>query len=108
MNTRHQFLAMERFRQIVIRAKSKALEFAFRIVCARQNKNRRLNACTADLAQYFVTGHIRQAKVQKDQVIVIELGQIDAFFAKMCAIDIQVGVAQHHFDAFGRGRIIFN
>ena len=52
--------------------------------------------------------HVGQIDVQQDQVVIIQLRKIDALFPHVRGINIQVRMGQHHFDAFGCGRIIFD
>jgi len=60
VNARDQFFAVERFGQIIICAKSKSADFAFCVICSRQDQDRCRNARQTQLAQNLVTCHIRQ------------------------------------------------
>ena len=108
MNTRHKFFPVERFGQIIIGPEPKPLDLAFGIVRAGQDQNRRIDACEPQLTQHIMAIHIGQTEVQQNEVVIVKLGQIDAFFAQIRRIDVQVGMCQHQFDAFRCGRVVFN
>ncbi len=59
-------------------------------------------------AQHFVAGHVGQVQVEKDDVVVIELAEIDAFFAEIGRIDVEALGLEHQLDALRRGAVVFN
>jgi hypothetical protein len=42
----------------------------------------------AQVLQHIEAAHVRQVQVQQDDVVVIELAEIDAFFAKIRRVDV--------------------
>jgi hypothetical protein len=56
---------------------------------------------------HFVPRHVRQVEVEKDQVVVVKLRQIDPFLPQVRGKDIQVGMGQHQLDAARGSRIVF-
>ena len=108
VDPRHQFFAVEGFRQVVVGTEAEALDLVLGIVRARQDQDRRFDARRAQLAQNLVPVHVRQIEIEYDQIVVIELGKIDAFFAHIRRVDIEIGVRQHQFDAFRCRRIILD
>jgi hypothetical protein len=58
--------------------------------------------------QHFITGHVRQVDVEKDDVVVVELAEIDAFFAQVSRIDVEPFRLEHQLDALGRRGIILD
>ena len=108
MDARDQLLAVERLGHVVVGAEAEALELVLGVVLARQDQDRRLDLGDSQLAQHLVAVHVRQVQVEKNQVVVVELGQIDAFLAEIRGVDVQIRVLQHQLDAFGRRRIVFD
>jgi hypothetical protein len=47
-------------------------------------------------------------EVEEDEVIVVELGEVDALFPEIGRIDVEVGMGQHQFDAARRRGIVFD
>ena len=108
MNARNQFFAVKRLGQIIIRTKAKAFQFAVGIIRPRQDQDWRFDPRQAQLAQHFVTRHIRQVQIQKDQIVIVQFGQIYAVFAQIGAVYVQIRMSQHHFDAARCCRIVFH
>jgi hypothetical protein len=108
VDARDQFFAVEGFGQVIIGPEAEALELAFRIVEPRQDQDRRVDPRIAQLAQHLVARHVRQVQIQQDDVVVIKLREIDPFLPQVGGVDIQVRVFEHHLDASGRGRIVFD
>ncbi|AYF01309.1 hypothetical protein PY32053_01682 [Paracoccus yeei] len=103
-----QFIPIKWFGHVIVSPEAKAAQLAFRVVRAGQDQDRRVDAGHADLAQDFHPVHVGQVQVQQDQVVVIELGQVDAFFAHVRPIDVVIGMGQHQFDAARGGRIVLD
>src|ERR1043165_8011069 len=47
--------------------------------------------------------HVRQVQVEKDDVVIVELGEIEAFFAEIRRVDVEAFGPEHQLDAL-RGR----
>ena len=103
-----QLIAVKGLGHVVIGPETESAQLAFGIVRAGQDQDRRVDPRHADLAQHLHPVHVRQIQIQQDQIIVVELGQIDALFAHVGAIDVVTGMGQHHFNAARRGRIILH
>jgi hypothetical protein len=108
VDARHQLLPVEGFGQVVIGTEPEALELVFGIVEPRQDQDRRIDPRIAQLAQHLVPGHVRQVQVQQDDVVIVQLREIDALLPQIGGVDIQIRVFEHHFDASGRSRIVFD
>jgi hypothetical protein len=108
VDARDQFLPVEGFGQVIVGAEAEALELVFRIVEPRQDQDRRVDPGIAQLAQHLVAGHVGQVQVQKDDVVIVKLREIDALLPQVGGIDVQIRVLEHHLDASGRGRIVFD
>jgi len=52
-----------------------------------------------------VARHVREIEVEKDDIVVVELTEIDAFFAELREADIETLGFQHQLDA-PSGRVV--
>jgi hypothetical protein len=77
-------------------------------VAAREDHDRRIDLADAQLTQNLKAAHVGQVQVQQNEVVVIDLAQIDAFFTQVGRLDIKAFRLEHQFDALGRGVIVFN
>ena len=59
----------------------------------------------AQRAQNVHAGHIGKVQIEQDQVVIINLAQIDAFFTQIGGVDVEALGLEHEFDAL-RGRMI--
>lgn len=105
MDAGDQLFAVERLRHVIVRTGAEALDLVVGVIGTGQDQDRRFDPREPQLAQDLQAVHIRQVEVQKDQVVIVELGEVDSFLAKIGAIDVQIRVGQHQFDA-ARGRRI--
>src|SRR5262249_1139262 len=62
----------------------------------------------AQRAQHFEAGHVREVQVEQDDVVVVDLAKIDAFFAKICGVDVEALGFEHQLDRLRGGAIVFN
>src|SRR5690606_20466807 len=73
-----------------------------------EDQDWRLDLGQAQCPQDLVARHVREIQVQKDDVVVVELAEIDAFFAQIGRIDVEALGLEHQFDALCRCTIVFN
>jgi hypothetical protein len=59
-------------------------------------------------AQNIEAAHVRQIQVQQDQVVVIDLAQIHALFAKIRRVDVEAFRLQHQLDGLRGGAVILD
>jgi hypothetical protein len=108
VDSRHEFLAVERLGQVIVGAEAEALDLVLGIVGTGQDQDRRRDLGQTKLSQHLVPVHVGKVQVEQDQVVVVELREIDPLFAEIGAIDVQVGMGQHQFDAARGGRIVLH
>jgi hypothetical protein len=60
------------------------------------------------LLEHVVPVHVGQVEVEKDDVVIVELAEIEAFFPQVGGIDVEAFGRQHEFDSLGRGRLILD
>ena len=88
MDTRKKFLAMEWLAQIVVHTEAQTPNFILRVVGACENQDRRVDPGKAQLPQNFLSFHIRQIQIEKNKVVIIELGKIAPFLTKDRRTDV--------------------
>src|ERR1700752_4344714 len=62
----------------------------------------------AQAAKHLEARHIWQIQVQKDDVVVVDLPEIDAFFSKIRRVDVEALGFEHQFDRLRGGAIVFD
>jgi len=87
VDTRKKFLAMEWLAQIVVHTEAQTPNFILRVVGACENQDRRVDPGKAQLPQNFLF-HIRQIQIEKNKVVIIELGKIARFLTKDRRTDV--------------------
>ena len=65
---------------------------------AGEDQDRRLHLGDAQGAQNLETRHVGQVQVQEDDVVVVELAEIDAFFPQIGGVDVETLGFQHQLD----------
>ncbi len=63
---------------------------------------------TPQRPQHLITGHVGQIEVEQDDVVVVELAEIDPFFAEIGDVNVEILGLQHQFDALRGGRVVLN
>ena len=63
---------------------------------------------TAQRLQHLIARHVGQIEVEKDDVVVVELAEIDALFAQIGGINIEAFRLEHQLDALGRRSIVLD
>ncbi|MNY07295.1 hypothetical protein D3C86_1400940 [compost metagenome] len=108
VGARDQLVLVEGLGQIVVGAAAEGLDLGFNLVAAREDHDRRIDLADAQLTQNLKAAHVGQVQVQQNEVVVIDLAQIDAFFTQVGRIDVKAFRLEHQFDALGGGVIVFN
>ena len=90
MDAGHKLVLVEGLGHVVVGAEAQALDLVFDGREAGEDEDRRSHLGNTQRLQHFIAGHVRQVDVEKDDVIVVELAQIDAFFLKVGRMDIEL------------------
>jgi len=59
-------------------------------------------------AQNFEARHVRQVQIKEEDVVVVDLAEIDAFFAEIGRVDVKALGFRHQLDRLRGGAIVFN
>jgi hypothetical protein len=103
-----QLILVEGFGHVVVGADAEALDLVLDAGEAGEDQNGCLDLRDAQLLEHVVTGHVRQVQVEKDDVVVVELAEIDAFFAKVSRVNVEAFRFEHQLDRLRGGAIVFN
>jgi hypothetical protein len=55
-----------------------------------------------------VAAHVRQVQVKQNDVVIVQLAKVDAFFAKVGRVDIEPLRLEHQLDALRCCRVVFD
>ena len=75
---------------------------------AGEDEDGRVDLGHAQCLQDLVARQVRQVEVEQDEVVVVELAEVDAFFAQVGGVDVETFRLEHQFDALGRRGIILD
>ena len=103
-----QLVLVERLGHVVVGAEAEALDLVLDAGEAGEDQDRRLDLARRAAAQHLVAGHVRQVQVEKDDVVVVELAEIDAFFAEVGRVDVEALGLEHQLDGLRGRAIVFN
>src|SRR6266568_1218287 len=83
MDAGDELVPMERLGHVVVGAEAEALDLVLDPGKARQDENRRPHLGDAQRAQHIEARHIRQAEIEHDYVVIVELAEVDALLTKV-------------------------
>src|SRR3546814_2393864 len=89
MNARHQFIAMERLGDVIVRPEAEGTNLAVHFTNAREDQDRRLHLCIAQFLEHVIPVHIGQIQIKADDVIIIELAEIQALRSEEHTSELQ-------------------
>ena len=108
LNPRQQFGFVERLCQIVVGTVTQAFDLFVGLAQAGQNQNRRIDFGCSQVFQNFIAVHVRQHQIKNDNVVVIELSDFQAVFAKVGGVHNHPFFFEHRLNTLRDGVIIFN
>ena len=92
---------------VVVGADAEALDLVLDAGEAGEDQNGGLDLRHPKLLEHVVAGHVGQVEVEKDNVVVVKLAEIDAFLSEIRRIDVEALGFQHQFDRLRDGAVIF-
>ena len=63
---------------------------------------------TRERAQNLETRHVGQVQVEKDDVVVVELAEIDAFLTEIGGVDVETLGFEHQLNRLSCRAVVFN
>ena len=103
-----QLVLVERLGHVVVGAEAETLHLVLDAGHAGEDQDRRLHLGDAQRAQDLVARHVGQVQVEKDDVVVVELAEVDALFAEIRRVDVEVLGLQHQLDALRSCAVVFD
>ncbi len=103
-----QFVLVKGLCEIVVGAVTEGFDLRLDVRISREDHDRCVDPRHAQLLQDFIAGNIRQREIEDDDVILVDLAEVDAFFPKICRVNIEARSLQHQFDTAGHRIIIFD
>ena len=108
MDAGDQFVLVERLGHVVVGAEAEAADLVLDAGHAGQDQDRRLHLRQTQGPQHFVAGHVGQVEIEEDEIVVVELAEIDAFFTQIGRIDVEAFGLEHQLDALCDRAVIFD
>src|SRR6185295_17199767 len=108
VDARYELILVEGLGHVIVSPKAQALHLVLNAGETGQDENRRVHLADAEGFQNFVTAHVGQIQIEKDDVVVVKFAQIDTFLAEIRRIDVETFRLQHQFDALRGGGVVFN
>jgi hypothetical protein len=93
---------------IVVGAEAERADLGVHLGNAREDQNRRLHLGDAQLLEHVIAVHVGKVEVEQDDVVIIQLAEIEAFFAEIGCIDIEAFGGEHKLNRLGRGRLVLD
>ena len=103
-----QLILVEGFGHVVVGAEAQALHLVLDAGKAGEDEDGRVDLGDAKRLQNLVTRHVGEVQVQQNDVVIVELSEVDAFFAQIGRIYVEPFRLEHQFDALGRRGIILD
>ena len=108
MDSRDQLVAVERLGHIIVGAEAQRADLRIHLTDARQDQDRGRDLGRPNLLQHVIAVHVGQVQVEKDDVVIVQLGEIEALFAQVRRVDVEAFRPEHQLDALGRRRLVFD
>ena len=108
VDARHQLVLVERLGHVVVGAEAETADLVLDAGEAGEDQDRRLHLGDAQRPQHLEAGHVRQIQIEQDDVVVVELAEIDAFFAEIGGVDVEALGLQHQLDRLSGGAVVLN
>ena len=87
MDARDQFFLVEWLGHVVVRADAGSLDLVLDAYEAGKDLGWRLDLRKTQAAQHVKARHVRQVEVEKKDVVVVDLAEIDPFFTEIGGVD---------------------
>ena len=108
MDAGDQLVAVERLGDVIVGAETERADLGIHFADARQDQDRSADLRRADLLEHVIAVHVGQVQVEKDDVVIVELGEIEAFLAQIGRVDVEPFRPEHQLDALGGRRFVLD
>ena len=107
VNVGDQLILVERLGQVVVRAEAQAANLLIDAAHAGKNEDRCLDLVYAERAQNLVSADIGQAKIQQNNIVIVDLAEAHAFLSKVGLENVKSFGKQHQLNALSGCCIVF-
>lgn len=108
VNARDQLVFMEWLGHVVVGAEAETLDLVLDAGEAGEDQDRRLHFGDAQRAQNLEARHVGQVQVEQDDVVIVQLAEVDAFFTQIGGVDVEALGFKHQLDRLSRRAVVFN
>ena len=108
MDAGDELVLVEGLGHIVVGAEAQAAHLVLDAGEAGENQDRRVDLADAQRLQNLIARHVGQIEIEQDDVVIVELAEIDAFFAEIGGVDVETFGLEHQLDALGRRGIVLD
>jgi len=98
VDARDQLVLVERLGHVVVGAEAETFDLVLDAGQAGEDQDRRLHFGDAQGAQDLEARHVGQVQVQQNDVVVVELAEVDAFFTQVGGVDVEALGFKHQLD----------
>ena len=102
-----QLVLVEWLGHVVIGADAETLHLVLNAGEAGQDQDRGFDLGNPKLLEHLVARHVGQIEVEQDDVVIIQLAEIDAFFSEIRRVDVEALGFEHQLDRLRSGAVIF-
>ncbi len=88
VDPRDELVLVKRLGHVVVGAEAETPDLVLDAGKAGQDQNGCLHLRDAQRPQHLEPGHVRQVQVEQDDVVIVELAEVDAFFAQIGGVDV--------------------
>src|SRR5262245_15535473 len=107
VDTGNQFILVEGLGHVVVGTDAETLDLVLDAGEAGEDQNGSLDLGYPKLLEHVVAGHVGQVKVEKDNIVIVKLTEIDAFLSEVRRVDVETLGFKHQFDRLRDGAVIF-
>ncbi len=108
VDARDQLVLVEWLGHVVVGAEAEAFDLVLDAGEAGEDQDRRLHLGDAQGPQNLEARHVGKVQVQEDDVVVVELAEIDAFFPQIGGVDVETLGFEHQLDRLSGRAVVFN
>jgi hypothetical protein len=100
--------SVERFGHVIVGTEAKPAHLVLDAAETCQDQYRRLHLRHSQRAQNLVAGHVGKVQIEQYDIVIVELAEIDTFFAKVGGVEVEALRLEHQLNGLSYGGIVFN
>ena len=108
VDARYQFVLVEGLGHVVVGAEAETSDLVLDAGQAGENQDRGLHLGDPERAQNLESRHVGQVQVEKDDVVIVKLAEIDALLTEIGGVDVEALGLEHQLDRLRCRAIVLN